>query len=67
MLLLPPVTFPGLFPHLRAKMEISSQDPSIKKPLMETRRVSTKMEAVRLLAVPALLQIRIPVTSISWS
>lgn len=55
------------FPPLRTKMGISSQGPSEKKPLMDTRRVSTKMEALRLLAVPALLQVRLPVPSTSWS
>ncbi|ELK24368.1 hypothetical protein MDA_GLEAN10017934 [Myotis davidii] len=40
----------------RATMRTSSQGPSKKKFLMETSRVSTTMEASKLLTVPALLQ-----------
>jgi hypothetical protein len=43
---------------LRSKMRTSSQCPSKKKPPKKTKRVSTKMEALRLLAIP----VRIPVT-----
>lgn len=57
----------AFFSHLRPKKRTSSQGLSKKKAPMETRRVSTKMETSRLVAISAQLQVRIPVTSASWS
>lgn len=57
----------AFFSHFRAKMGTSSQGLSKKKPPMETRRVCTKMDTSRLLAISVWLRVRIPVTSTSWS